>query len=52
MTTKKICAFNHNFLCANHFIFKVIYIQGLLWKTQGLYKHIPQFFNIKDFSRT
>ena len=45
------CAFNHNFLWANHFIFKVIFIQevfkniqGLLWKTQGLFKHITQFF--------
>ena len=49
------CPFNHNFLCANHFIFNKGYfiqavfknIQGLLWKIQGLFKYIQQFFNFQ-----
>lgn len=62
MTTKKICVLPcfQSFLCADHYNFNKGYliqvvfkdIQGLLWKTQGLFKHIPQFFNFQGFSRT
>ena len=41
-------------LCKTFFLMKVIFIQGafkniqgLLWKIQGLFKDIPQFFNFQ-----
>ena len=65
MITEKIfvycCVFNHSFAQNIFFKMKVIFIQGafkniqgLLWKIQGLFKDIPQYyFSIfKDFSRT
>ena len=48
------CALNHSFVQNFFFWTKVIFIQGvfknnqeLLWKIQGLFKDIPQFFNFQ-----
>ena len=57
MIAKQICVLLccQSFLCTKHsFLTKVIFIQGafkniqeLLWKIQGLFKEIPQFFNFQ-----
>ena len=55
------CAFNHSFT-QNFFFFNESYfysrsfqkinIQALLWKIQGLFKDIPQFFNFQGLFKT
>ena len=60
MITKKICvllSFNHSF-AYNFLLTKVILIQGAfkniqgpLWKIQGLFIGIPQFFNFQGLAK-